>query len=83
MHLREIGWEDVDWIKLAQDRDQWRASVFTIMNQYLGSVKGGEFLDEMGDLASQEGLFSLELREVQYSPCVGGNFSDIRVYREA
>jgi hypothetical protein len=22
MELREIGWEDVDWIHLAQDRDQ-------------------------------------------------------------
>jgi hypothetical protein len=22
--LREIGWEDVDWIHLAQDRYQWR-----------------------------------------------------------
>jgi hypothetical protein len=23
--LREIGWVGVDWIDLAQDRDQWRA----------------------------------------------------------
>jgi hypothetical protein len=23
MDLREIGWEGVDWIHLAQDRDQW------------------------------------------------------------
>jgi len=22
--LREIGWKGVDWIHLAQDRDQWR-----------------------------------------------------------
>jgi hypothetical protein len=22
MHLREIGWGDMDWIELAQDRDQ-------------------------------------------------------------
>jgi hypothetical protein len=22
--LREIGWDDIDWIDLAQDRDQWR-----------------------------------------------------------
>jgi hypothetical protein len=21
--LREVGWEDVDWIHLVQDRDQW------------------------------------------------------------
>jgi hypothetical protein len=32
MDLREIGWEDMYWIHLAQDRDQWRALVNTIMN---------------------------------------------------
>jgi hypothetical protein len=32
MDLREIGWEDVDWIDLAQDRDQWRALVNMVMN---------------------------------------------------
>jgi hypothetical protein len=30
--LREIGWEGMDWIHLAQDRDQWRALVNTEMN---------------------------------------------------
>jgi hypothetical protein len=30
--LREIGWDGVDWIDLAQDRDQWRALVNTLMN---------------------------------------------------
>jgi hypothetical protein len=32
MNLREIGWGGMDWIDLAQDRDQWRALVNTIMN---------------------------------------------------
>jgi hypothetical protein len=32
MDLREIGWGGMDWIDLAQDRDQWRALVDTIMN---------------------------------------------------
>jgi hypothetical protein len=27
MYLKEIGWESVDWIHLAQDRDQWQALV--------------------------------------------------------
>jgi hypothetical protein len=31
MNLREIGWEGVDWIHLAQDRDQWRTVVNTVM----------------------------------------------------
>jgi hypothetical protein len=32
MDLREIGWEGVVWIYLAQDRDQWQAFVNTVMN---------------------------------------------------
>jgi hypothetical protein len=32
MHLREIGWDCMDWINLAQDRDQWRALVNTVLN---------------------------------------------------
>jgi hypothetical protein len=31
MDLREIGWDCVDWIDLAQDRVQWRALVNTVM----------------------------------------------------
>jgi hypothetical protein len=30
--LREIGWGGMDWIDLAQDRNQWRAVVNTVMN---------------------------------------------------
>jgi hypothetical protein len=30
--LRERRWVGVDWFDLAQDRDQWRAHVNTIMN---------------------------------------------------
>jgi hypothetical protein len=30
--LREVGWDDMDWIDLAQDRDQWRVLVDTVMN---------------------------------------------------
>jgi hypothetical protein len=32
MDLKEIGWDGVDWIELAQDREQWRALVNTVMN---------------------------------------------------
>jgi hypothetical protein len=32
MDLREIGWDGMDWIELAQDRNQWRALVNTVMN---------------------------------------------------
>jgi hypothetical protein len=27
-----MGWSGVDWIDMAQDRDQWRALVNTVMN---------------------------------------------------
>jgi hypothetical protein len=32
MDLLEIGWDGVDWIDLAQDRDKWRALVNVVMN---------------------------------------------------
>jgi hypothetical protein len=32
MNLRGIEWDGMDWIDLAQDRDQRRALVNTIMN---------------------------------------------------
>jgi hypothetical protein len=32
MDLREIGWESVEWIQLAQDRGRLRALVNTVMN---------------------------------------------------
>jgi hypothetical protein len=32
MDLREIGLAGVDWIRLAQDRDRWRAVVSAVMN---------------------------------------------------
>jgi hypothetical protein len=31
MDLRETGWDGMDWIDLAEDRDQWRALVSTVM----------------------------------------------------
>jgi hypothetical protein len=31
MYLREIGWDGKDWIKRAQDRDQRRALVNTMI----------------------------------------------------
>jgi hypothetical protein len=32
MDLVEVGWGDVDWIGLAQDRDRWRALVNSALN---------------------------------------------------
>jgi hypothetical protein len=32
MDLVEVGWSDVDWIGLAQDRDRCRALVNSVLN---------------------------------------------------
>jgi hypothetical protein len=32
MDLRERGWEVLNWMHLAQDRDQWRGLVNMVMN---------------------------------------------------
>jgi hypothetical protein len=31
----EIGWESVEWIQFAQDRDRWWAVVNTVMNLWV------------------------------------------------
>jgi hypothetical protein len=49
--ILEIGWGGVGWVDLAQDRDQWRALVNTVMNlsvtknvgKFLNSCRTGSF----------------------------------------
>jgi hypothetical protein len=51
MDLREMGWDVMDWIDLAQDRDQWRVLVNAVKNlrvpknagKFLSSCKIGGF----------------------------------------
>jgi hypothetical protein len=45
--LQETGWLDVDWIDLAQDRDQRRALVFHKMLKIVGVASEGG-LSSMG-----------------------------------
>lgn len=35
LNLREIGWKGIDWIHLAQDRDQCRALLNMIINLHI------------------------------------------------
>jgi hypothetical protein len=35
MDIREKGWDGVDWINVAQDRNQWRALANTVMNLWV------------------------------------------------
>jgi hypothetical protein len=41
MDLREVEWENMDWIGLAEDRDQWRARVNTVVSLgFHGMLRG-------------------------------------------
>jgi hypothetical protein len=37
----DMGWNGMDWIELAQDRDQWMILVNTIMNVWVHKILGG------------------------------------------
>jgi hypothetical protein len=41
--LGEIGWEGVDWMHLAQDRDQWQGLVNTEMDLWFPRKAGNLF----------------------------------------
>jgi hypothetical protein len=58
MNLREVGWGGMDWIDLAQDRDQWSEH----NNKLLCSINFWEVLGVAAQLAaSQEWLSSMDL----------------------
>jgi hypothetical protein len=40
IHHREIGWDGMDWIDLAEDKDHWRALVNTVMNIFVPKNTG-------------------------------------------
>jgi hypothetical protein len=56
--LREIGWDGMDWIELAQDSNKWRPLVKMVMNLRVPQ-NVGKFLSNCTMAASQKVLSSL------------------------
>jgi len=54
-----VGCGYMDWIGLAQDRDRWRTLVSAVMNLRVPR-NAGNFLTTANQLASQEGLCTME-----------------------
>jgi hypothetical protein len=65
MDLREIGCDGVHWIDLAQDRDNWRALVSTVMSLRVPQ-NDGKFLEAAELAGSQEGLRSMSEHFLRY-----------------
>jgi hypothetical protein len=66
MDLGEVGWEGVDWINLAQDRDRWRALMYTVMNLRV-SWNAGNFLSSLGHFGFSGRIL---LHGVSYHLCI-------------
>jgi len=43
MDLQEVGCGDMEWIKLAQDRNGWRGHVYVVIKLWV-PYNGGNFL---------------------------------------
>ncbi|KAJ4435688.1 hypothetical protein ANN_18304 [Periplaneta americana] len=59
MDLREVGYDDREWINLAQDRDQWRAFVRAAMNlrNAVGQNSEESVLDFMNKIEHSEKMY--------------------------
>jgi hypothetical protein len=65
MDLAEVGWGDVDWIGLAQDRDRWRALVNSALNLRV-PYKAGKLssVQTTGDLSKSAQLHGVSPKSI-------------------
>jgi hypothetical protein len=61
MNLIEVGWGDVDWIGLAQDRDRWRALVNSVLNLNTGKLSSVQTTRDLSSSAQLHGVVVLYL----------------------
>jgi hypothetical protein len=38
LHSKEIGWDDLEWVSLTEDRGRWQAVLDTVMKRVLHKV---------------------------------------------
>jgi hypothetical protein len=79
MDLGEVGWGDVDWIGLAQDRNRWRALVNSVLNLRV-PYNAGKLLRGLttGGLSSSAQLHRVKL--VNSSKChLNNNVNSCRI----
>ncbi|KAJ4435345.1 hypothetical protein ANN_17958 [Periplaneta americana] len=58
MDLREVGYDDRDWLNLAQDRDRWRAYVRAAMNLRQSAISLGQYRNRALQTLDKDYLFS-------------------------
>jgi hypothetical protein len=63
MDLVETGWDGMDWIGLAQDRDKWSITVNVVMNLQIlsnvGKQSRGYTTDDLSSSAQLRGVSQL------------------------
>jgi hypothetical protein len=66
--LVEVGWGDLDWVGLTQDRKRWRALVNSIWNLRVigGKARGKETTRKTKTLVIQQNLSKAESQGTEY-----------------
>jgi hypothetical protein len=77
--LTEIGWKDVDWIHLAQDKDQWLDLVNTVMNLRV-LYKAGNFLTSWVTVSLSRSTLLHGVKSVKLLPNAEVTKSQMRWY---